>query len=656
MTQPCRICVLFLFCVNVLHAQTFSFQPQNAWSDKPLLHEVSKEFATSGAVAILDDRTIEYKNEGKEMVLYNTCHRIYKINNDKGIEMFNKVYIPVHENGTVTLIKARTILPGGRVIDVPSDKIKDIEDEGRKYKIFAMEGVEKGAEVEYMYTGKRNPSFFGSEYFQSSSTPCERAFFTLSVPKFLKFDAKGFNGFQISTDSVIGEQRMIVGHDENIKDMDDEKYALKDKYLKRVEYKLSYNLSNSADTRLYTWKEFAKKAYGIYSYISPKEEKPLAAMLSDMQIPESKSEEERIIAIEQYIKSTINIDKNLIGDDADAIDKIVKRKSANDAGITRLFANLFEKSAIRYQMIFVSRRDETPIDESLENWNKLEEIAFYFPALKKYLSPTTVELRYPYIPYYWAGSKGLFLKSTTIGSFKSAIGIIGDVELLPYQNHAHNMEVKARFSDNMDTLLINSKQILYGYGAANYRPIYAFLAKDKQDEATLEIIKSVAKSNDITNIKVENSQLDNYAENKPLIISADIKTTDMTERAGDKILLKIGEIIGPQEQMYQEKPRVLPVEMPYPHTLIRKIIFEIPARYKVKNLDDINISIVHKEGNDVTMGFTSSYKLSGKTVTIDIDENYKSFSYPLNQFDDFRKVINASADFNKIVLVLEKEK
>ncbi len=36
------------------------------------------------------------------------------------------------------------------------------------------------------------------------------------------------------------------------------------------------------------------------------------------------------------------------------------------------------------------------------------------------------------------------------------------------------------------------------------------------------------------------------------------------------------------------------------------------------------------------------------------DLSYKKMYYPINQFEDFKKVINASADFNKVVLVLEK--
>ncbi len=36
-------------------------------------------------------------------------------------------------------------------------------------------------------------------------------------------------------------------------------------------------------------------------------------------------------------------------------------------------------------------------------------------------------------------------------------------------------------------------------------------------------------------------------------------------------------------------------------------------------------------------------------------EEYRRVSYPLSQYEDFKKVINASADFNKVVLVLQKK-
>ena len=648
--------VLFALCIGFAHAQTFNFAQQTKWSEIPVKIELNKEFSKSSAVCLLDDRSIEFKTEAKEMVLYTTYHRIYKINDDKGIEMFNKIYIPTFSGNTFTQLKARTILPSGKVKEIPAEKINEIEEEGRRYKLFAMEGVEKGAEIEYIYTSKTDPSFFGTEVFQSSVTPCQKALFTLSIPQHLKFDVKGFNGFNVSSDSVIGDQRIVVGYGENIPEIDDEKYSVRSRYMQRVEYKLSYNLSTAGNVRMYTWKEFAKRAYASYTSIESKEEKPVDNLLASLKLEDAKTEEEKIIAIEDYIKRTINIDKDLIGDEASELDKIIKRKSADNRGIIRLFANLFEKAGIKYQLVFVSKRDEMPLDEDIENWNRIDETAFYFPESKKYLTPTSIELRYPFIPFYWAGTKGLFLKVTSLGTFKSAIGSFGNIDMQPYENSAHDMEATLKFSSDMDSVVINSRQILTGYGAANYRPIYAFLPKEKQDDANLEIVKSVAKSTNIRNIKVENPLLTDFTQNKPLIISADITSGDMLEKAGNKILLKIGEIIGPQEEMYQEKPRQLPMELPYPHALKRKIIVEIPIGYQVKNLNDLNINIVHKDGEEQTMGFKSSYTQTGRNVTINIIEDYRKIQYPLSQFEDFKKVINAAADFNKVVLVLEKEK
>jgi hypothetical protein len=106
--------------------------------------------------------------------------------------------------------------------------------------------------------------------------------------------------------------------------------------------------------------------------------------------------------------------------------------------------------------------------------------------------------------------------------------------------------------------------------------------------------------------------------------------------------------------MYQEKPRRLPVELPFAHSLNRTITVQLPDGYTVKNLNDIDMNVVHKENDEITMGFISSYTLNKNILTIQVNETYKKVYYPMEQFEDFKRVINASADFNKIVLVLQK--
>ncbi len=647
--------LLGLLVISVTaHSQSFNFSLESTWHDVPQKHTVSPQFDSAAAVGILDERTIEYTVEGKEIAMYHSFHQIVKINTDAGIEMYNKIYIPLAPNAVLSNVKARAILKNGKVIAVPADKFKEITENGGKYQLFAMEGLEKGAEVEYTYTLKKNTTFFGMEVFQTASIPKKKTVFTLSVPSHLKFDAKGYNGFKMSADSLIGDKRITVGFDENVPALEEEKYAVKSPYAKRVEYKLSYNLSVNPNVRIYTWKDFAKRAYTNYTTVAPKDIKPLNSFVAQLKLDGAASEVNKISQVENFIKTSINVDKALIGEDVSSIEHAFKNRSTDINGNIRLYAALFEKAGINFQIVFAGRRDEFPLDEELENWNRIDETVFFFPNTGKYLSPSNIELRYPYIPPYWAGTKGLFLKGTTIGDFKTALSSFNEVEMEPFDQQSHNMDVSIKFNDALDTLLIHSKQILTGYGAADIRPIYAFLPKDKQNEANIEIVKSVSGSTDIKNIKVENEELIHFADNKPYSIAADIKSGELIETAGNKVLLKIGEIIGPQVEMYQVKPRQLPIELAYPHVLNRIITLEIPTGYRIKNLTDLNIAIEHKDDNEMTMGFVSGYQQSGNVVTISIFETYKKMHYPISQFEDFKKVINASADFNKVVLVLEK--
>jgi hypothetical protein len=97
------------------------------------------------------------------------------------------------------------------------------------------------------------------------------------------------------------------------------------------------------------------------------------------------------------------------------------------------------------------------------------------------------------------------------------------------------------------------------------------------------------------------------------------------------------------------------MEIQYPHILERNIQFTIPEGYYIKNADELNIQHVYPDEASRTMGFVSDYKLEGGVLKIHIMEDYRLTSYPVSLYEPFRKIINAAADFNKIVLVLEKK-
>ncbi|HEX2683294.1 MAG TPA: DUF3857 domain-containing protein, partial [Ferruginibacter sp.] len=619
------------------------------WNEKPALHGMPEKFKDASAVYLADNRIFLYKFEDKDLVQYNYVYKLVKVADDKGIEMFNKIYIPVYYNAEVNDIKARVINANGTIINVPASKIKDEEIEGNRYKFFAMEGLDKGSEIEYSYVTKKNPSYFGTETFQTKATPYANVKVSLVVPKHLKYDAMGFNGFTVLEDSVIGDYRVIAAYSDNIPELNDEKYGLRDPYLQRIDYKLSYNLSNNPNVKINTWNEMAKNVHKNLTTFSDKEKKAVNKFVNAADIPEGAKEETMIMLLEDHMKNKINIDDKLISENAENLEAAIKSGNTNNFGAARLLIAMLENKGIRYQVVFPSIRDQLPLVEDLENWNRVEEMMLYFPSTQKYLQPSSVVLRYPYVNPFWTATRGLYLKTTTIGDVTMAIAKFDTIPMIPFDQHAHNMEISVKQDATGDSLVVESKQIMRGYFATAYRPIWSYLTVDKQDEAIKEIITTVAKSENVQNIKVENTALTDIWTNKPLMLSGTIHTAELMDKAGNKLLFKIGELIGPQEQMYQEKPRQLPAEMEYPHVLHRTIKFQIPEGYTAKNLKDLNIDIGEKNGDEVSLGFTSKYTLTGNLLEVDVLETYHELKYPLAKFETFKNVINAAADFNKIV-------
>jgi hypothetical protein len=109
--------------------------------------------------------------------------------------------------------------------------------------------------------------------------------------------------------------------------------------------------------------------------------------------------------------------------------------------------------------------------------------------------------------------------------------------------------------------------------------------------------------------------------------------------------------------MYHEDNRQTPIENHYNRLYYREITFTIPEGYTINNLDDIVIDkkIVEKDGT-VSTQFVSYYTQEGQTITIISDEYYDKISYPIEQYEIFQEVVNAAADFNKVIFVLEKIK
>jgi hypothetical protein len=648
------LCVLLSLSLIQTNAQNIGFVKES-WADKPVLHTMDPARNAESSVIILDKRRVEYiDNEKNELVTYRTLHRIIRVNDDKGIESFNKVYLGVTDNADIVELRARTILPDGKLIEIDKSGVRDQKDEnGNPYKIFAFEGLVKGSEIEYYYTYIRSSSFFGNETLQSS-VPVINARVEIVCPERLVFETKAVNGKLKKTDTVLNGKRMITLEQTDIPGVDEEKYSYYNANLQKLEYKLSFNNSRSKTERLFTWNELAKRVHNAYSSFSEKEMKRINEFAKKNGWDKLPDERSKIVAVENYLKKNVATRRDIGSADASDFEKILKNKIASYDGIFRLYAALYQSLNVGYQFVLAADRTENLLDKSFENWNNSENTILYFPGQKKFLAPTLAELRFPWINPTWGAANALFCKTTTIGTLTTAIGELKPVTLEDYTHNASNIEAVLKFNSGKDTLLIDLKQIHSGYSSTYFRASFNFSSAEEQRVFIKEIVKSNANSESILSSKIENLEFENYNDNKPFVLNASVKSSDLLEQAGNKLLVKIGEIIGEQVEMYQEKPRQFPMEIAFPHVLERKIELAIPEGYTVKNLDQLNINTVFKENGETTVGFVSSYKQEGNTLKIHILEEYRKTLYPVSEYQNFKNVINAAADFNKIVLVLEK--
>jgi hypothetical protein len=645
---------LFLYSFTSLIAQRIEF----AWNPNPTIHSAcNPEYLKESAIILNENVQVEYSYNSKGTpVMTRRLQKLVKVNDEKGIEMYNKIKIGYREENPIKEIKARTILPSGKVIELKPDAFKDLKDEdGSLNKIFAMEGIEKGAEIEYMFVITAPISFFGNNTFQDIVPTCNSHFEILS-PKNLIFEVKGYNDVKLAADSVFGNKNSFYSSAQNLPGLEEEKMATYLPHFARIEYSLAYNTEGKGRSiRILNWDDASKNIYANYHSFSEKELKTVGKLVStNKEYEKCVTTQEKVEWIENFVKSNYIQQEYVASEDAENIDFILKNKITTETGIKLLFSAIFQSQNINYEIGFTTDRFIKPFDYSFPNWDNLKNCVMYFPDFKQFMAPNEITYRLPFIPAKWTANQSLFSKVLKLGDVVTADAEKRKIPPVQADLNYHNHEVEVSFNSSMDTSIIQLKNIFGGYNSIEILPLFIYLDKEKRDEVAKDILRLSEKDEKIENIKYENNEFSSITKKKPLILNATIHSVSNIEKAGNKYLFRVGELIGRQSEMYQEKERKFDLEIANAHQYLRSLKINIPAGYKVNNLDKLNMNVVTMVNNQENCKFTSSYKLNGNVLDITVFEIYHTEFTPLANYEDYRKVINAAADFNKIVLVLEK--
>ncbi|HEX6892052.1 MAG TPA: hypothetical protein VF141_15195, partial [Chryseolinea sp.] len=258
------------------------------------------------------------------------------------------------------------------------------------------------------------------------------------------------------------------------------------------------------------------------------------------------------------------------------------------------------------------------------------------------------ELRYPLVQPDYTAQQGLFIEPIAVGEVKSALSSINVIPPAEYSVNIDNLDIEVTFNEDLASNQIHQKREFGGYNAAYLAPYYDVMSADQRTNMINEIIKQTAPDAVIKNSKALVSPTGNF------IVDVDFQSNHFLEKAGPRILFKAGELIGKQIEMYRDDQRTTVVENEFNRKYYRTIKIHVPKGYKVKNGDDLKFNIAYRDQDLTPFLFKSDYTIKDNVLEITIDEYYKEIYAPLSRYEDFRKVVNAAADFNKITLVLEK--
>lgn len=660
--------MLFLATGLSVSAQKKLSQKPNyvEWEENPKVHPVPPEYAKEPAIMLLYDVSLDYRFEGRRTNMYYTKHKLVKVLDDRGIEGNNKIKIPVGRYTRVPLIKARTILPDGKVKDIAKDMIKVTKNEyGQNTIVIAMEGVEKNAEIELLIKAINPMYYFGAEQFQFS-VPIAEARFSMSFPKELVFEEKGYNGFPTVRDTIIHNRRKINIVQNDIPAYVPEKYSYNDLYTKRVEYKLvRFVDENENDTKpLQGANEIASGIYNDYIKLNEKEKKAVNKYLTELGVAGAGNELEKIKKIENGIKNNIALYADVEGDD-NALDSMINKKSATATGYIRLFAACFAQAGVDFELGMAGDRRERKYDAKFENWGNMENQVFYFPHHKKFLSPTNLYCRYPIVDQEILTSKGVFCAikpgEEPKGITTSAIADIIAIAPLPATESVENLVANVSLNKDMEAR-VDATYTYSGYTATGLRQAIATARPEQKKELMMRLTPLAEKPDQILKHTVANDGFENYYSNKPLEVFTSVNTPDMITKSGSEYLMKIGSVIGHQISLYGKEPRRTPVDVDYPHMVNRTITVDIPKGYKILNPERLNMhaDFVDKDVNPVA-AFSSSYeiktdKVNGDKLVVYVKEYYKQIHYSLLEFEHYRRVVNTAADFSAVTLALGKKK
>lgn len=646
--------IALAFLTQTLWAQN-SYLLNYDWKDKPEYPELSEADLELNELYISHKIVTEiFYLSDNSAIEYYMEHIIKRVNSETAIDNNNKVYLPgtqaSPEEYTV-VEQARVIKPNGDIIELEEDEILEEinEEEGVKYRYFALNNVQEGDQIEYMYIYPRSPQTNGKIYKLQTDLMKKHVEVINITPSNLINSFKSFNGFpELEQDEDEKDFRYFSAIVKDLQPLSDEDFADRQANRAAFAYYLESNTKSSYKADFYT--QISKSISEIISSIDLKKD-GILKYVKGMDLDKSAGDESIIKQVENYIKDDISYQEESY-EVLSEPKSIIKNKVANEIGIIKLYGGVFKSLEIPYEVVFTSDRTELKFDEEFECGIFIDEPLFYFKEIDKFISVTALNSRLGFIPGSYFANYGYFTKFVQVGDISAGVGKVKYIPEVPSDETIDKFTVEVNF-DELPSANVTIHREQTGYNALTYQYILDLVDEENRVEIEESLIKYLDEDMELDEVEVENSSIEDFGK-KPLVADGSFTSTKFVSKIGNKYLINVGLLIGPQAEMYQSTERILPVSNANNREYDRTIIINIPDGYKLENLDSLVIDKQYKHDGEKDLGFVSSYTLEGNILKIKCWEYYNRIYYPVSEYAKFEEVINAAADFNKIKIVLEK--
>ena len=536
---------LFLLVTQNLCYGVGLFFDDYDWEYDPEFEVVQIEGKEQNAIMLKDLKVIEFffDEEYNTLLQLYTVHTKVQVNTHEAIEIYNKHYMPMNRVIGIEDLRVR-VITNDNVKEIDEIDLKDYEgkDDYSSYKYFAIEGVEIGSQIEYIYTFKMLPQLEGSrEFFQSDELKLNTEFHIYSEDKMF-FDTKSYNGFQeMALDTTIEDKNHYFVEIPKIQPLNPEPYAPYSNSLMRVEYKLDY-IEPADGVELYTYDQLSNQLNQyLRSDITKKDIKSLKKFSNKLGL-EGLTELEKVRKIEDFVKRNMTI-SDQSNDELTKLEIILDKLVANERGAIKLYVSLFDLNDVEYRYGLTSDRTKVTMDPDFESYSFLENYIFYFPRIDKYMAPTEILYRVGYIPFKWCNNYGLFIKTEKLGETTTGIGEVKFIEPLDYSESEDKLDIKIDIDGEFDALNLDIKRTLTGYNATFIQPIFELIPEAETKIVVNELLNLSGKDVNLKEFELINSSLDSFYL-KPLILKGLASTkSSFYDKAGNRYLLKIGEVI-----------------------------------------------------------------------------------------------------------------